>query len=762
MKQLSHALILFVFILSEIFAISAFPQAFLNTKPLVFAGDIASNMVVGIDKFLLMETMKSIDERKKYWNRDFSSIEKYNKSIQQNRDVLARILGLLDARPTNIIIETFFELDKQPIIASGKNFIIQQIRWSAFGNVHGEGLLLSPTADAPPKAEIIAIPDSDNLPEELCGIVTNASNISPYARNLASSGCRVFILTLIDRSMGPHKGRAYFPAREFIHRPAFELGRTLFGYEVQKVLALVDWISQNSKSDIPIGVVGYGDGGLIALFAAALDTRIKSLCVSGAFDDRLQIWQEPLDRNLFGFLEQFGGAELASMVAPRKLVIEHSPYPNVNLKGEKGGAPGRLVAPSMESVQGEIERAMNLVKPLGSDWIDMIIPPGNSPKIIASETLALFVHTLGVNINLEVDNSQLEIRYIPDAKARQARLFKELDEHTQQILNTCSFEREAFWKSLDYSSLEAYSKSIEKHRRFFRDKIIGWFEQPLLEPNPRSRLSYSNAAWLGYEIVLDVFPDVIACGILLVPTNIKTGEKRPVVVCQHGLEGRPQETITGDHRAYHDFSAKLAELGYVVFAPQNPYIFGHRFRTLQRKANPLGKTLFSIITPQHQQIINWLKTLPFVDGEKIGFYGLSYGGKTAIRVPAILTDYKFSICSADFNEWVWKNASTVSPYSYVWMGEYEIFEFNLGNTFNYAEMAALIAPRPFMVERGHFDNVAPDETVAYEYAKVRRLYSAILKIPEKTAIEWFVGPHTINGKGTFEFIKQQFGEPSKK
>ena len=123
--------------------------------------------------------------------------------------------------------------------------------------------------------------------------------------------------------------------------------------------------------------------------------------------------------------------------------------------------------------------------------------------------------------------------------------------------------------------------------------------------------------------------------------------------------------------------------------------------------------------PQHQQIVDWLKSLPFVDPERIAFYGLSYGGKTAMRIPPLVKDYCLSICSADFNEWVWKNASTRSPYSYVWTGEYEIFEFDLGSTFNYAEMAALIAPRPFMVERGHFDGVAPDETVAYEFAKVR-------------------------------------------
>jgi hypothetical protein len=57
-----------------------------------------------------------------------------------------------------------------------------------------------------------------------------------------------------------------------------------------------------------------------------------------------------------------------------------------------------------------------------------------------------------------------------------------------------------------------------------------------------------------------------------------------------------------------------------------------------------------------------------------------------------------------------------------------------------------------MVERGHFDGVAPDETVAYEFAKVRRLYQAQLGIGDRVELEWFVGPHTIHGVGTFEFL----------
>jgi hypothetical protein len=262
-------------------------------------------------------------------------------------------------------------------------------------------------------------------------------------------------------------------------------------------------------------------------------------------------------------------------------------------------------------------------------------------------------------------------------------------------------------------------------------------------------------------VQLDVFPDVFAYGILLVPKDIPPGERRPVVVCQHGLEGRPQDVADPkvDHRAYHRYGCRLAEEGFVVYAPQNPYIFQDRFRTLQRKANPLGKSLFSIIVPQHQQTVDWLASLPFVDRERIAFYGLSYGGKTAMRVPALVKGYCLSICSADFNEWIWKNASLRARYSYVGTGEYEIFEFDLGNTFNYAEMAALIAPRPFMVERGHHDGVAPDHWVAYEYAKVRRLY-VDLKIADRTGIEFFDGPHTINGVGTFAFLRKHLNWPA--
>ena len=169
--------------------------------------------------------------------------------------------------------------------------------------------------------------------------------------------------------------------------------------------------------------------------------------------------------------------------------------------------------------------------------------------------------------------------------------------------------------------------------------------------------------------------------------------------------------------------------------------------------------------PQHRQITDWLASLPFTDAERIAFYGLSYGGKSAMRIPPLVDRYCLSICSGDFNEWVWKNAATDEKslrYSYANKREYEIFEWNLGGTFNYAEMAALICPRPFMVERGHFDGVAPDETVGYEFAKVRNLYDGLLGIGDRCKIEWFAGPHTINSTGTFAFLHKHLDWPAPK
>ena len=672
---MSRCLCLLIVLFGCNYICSAEPLA--GTKRLDWKGDIASRLIDSADAFLL----KKIEE----------TLAK-NELDQPDRAELARILGVVDKR-----VAAPPHLEVLSKVAESDDFVVHEIRWEAFSDVYGEGLWL-----APPNAKesIIVIPDADQTPEEIAGFDDKLPMVYQTAREYAAGGLNVFVPVLINRNLGPHK----ISNREYLYRPAFELGRHLIGYEIQKVLALVDRLGAEL-----VGIHGHGEGGMLALFSAAIDDRIPKATVSGYSGPDADLWQEPAERNVFGLLKQFDLASLKKMIAPRDLKISAYPSgPKVLIEPKKSrGKPGRLLS------------------------------SGNQEE------------------NLKKQAQPLKILEVVDQKARHARQMHELDRHNQQLLVESPYERRKFMAKLKTTSPLAFRETQKFYRNYFSEKVIGRFSDELLEPNPRTRRIEINDKVKAYEVVLDVFEDAsfFAYGILILPNDLKAGESRPCVVCQHGLEGRPQSTIGEKDRHYYEaFATKLAERGYVTFAPQNLYIFEDRFRTLQFKANSIGRTLFSLMVPQHQQITDWLGGLDFVDAKRIGFYGLSYGGKSAMRIPPLVDNYCLSICSADFNDWVWKNASTRSAYSYSNKSEYEIFEFDLGSTFNYSEMAALIAPRPFMVERGHFDGVAPDERVALEFAKVRHLYSAKLGLGERAEIEWFVGPHKINGKGTFEFL----------
>jgi dienelactone hydrolase len=139
---------------------------------------------------------------------------------------------------------------------------------------------------------------------------------------LAENGCEVLVPVLIDRadtwSGNPKIRMTNQPHREYIYRMAFEMGRHIIGYEVQKILAAVDYFEQQaSGSRLPIGVMGYGEGGLLALYSAAADPRINAICVSGYFQSRQDVWQEPIYRNVWGLLDEFGDAEVAGLICPR-------------------------------------------------------------------------------------------------------------------------------------------------------------------------------------------------------------------------------------------------------------------------------------------------------------------------------------------------------------------------------------------------------------------------------------------------------------
>ncbi len=723
-----------------------------GTKRLDIEGDVAAAMVAGMDRFLMRETRSARKDRDS--QRDTASDE----ALRQR---LSEMLGLIDSRESGTI-RVVSPMDGPAEVAAGQGYRIFEVSWPALKGVDGEGLLLQP--DRPPVANVIALPDCDFTPEQFTGLYPGVPAPAQVARRLAENGCRVLVPLLMDRrcddSGHTDIGMTNQPHREFIYRAAYELGRHIIGYEIQKILAAVDALVSD---ELPVGLFGHGEGGLLAFYAAALDARIGAVTVSGFFQPREDLWRQPIYRNLFGMLRAFGDAEIASLIAPRALVVEISDHPEIAGPPEAQGrrqtaAPGRLTTPHPEAVEAEFDRACELA---GGDAGSLVLTRSPDGKPGADATLEAFLNGLGGSVSAPASTGlPSRVRDGASPEARSRRQFNQLLDHTQFALRDAEFRRAEYWVEAGGSDTSIDADMLKEYRRRLWDDVIGPLPPVSLPPNPRTRLFYDDPVATAYEVMLDVYPDVFAYGILLIPKCIRKDEKHPVVVCQHGLEGRPQSIVdpNGPRHPYRKFAYDLAKEGFVTYAPQNPYIGQDVYRVLQRKANPLKLSLFSFIVRQHEQTLAWLSSLPFVDAERIGFYGISYGGKTAMRVPALLEQYSLSICSADFNEWIWKNASARHRYSYLFSREYEMPEFNLGNTFNYAEMSWMICPRPFMVERGHHDGVAPDEWVAYEYAKTYRHY-ALQGLEDRTEIEYFNGPHTINGVGTFAFLRKHLKKP---
>ncbi len=752
--------------------------------------DLAERTLVGLRRFLLAETERSVEGRAAFWARDLASPAAYGESVAANRERLRRILGVVDPREPVEALEMLETTSRPARLAETERFCVYAVRWPAVGEVHGEGLLLEPQSR--PRARIVALPDADQTPESLAGLAPAVTDAVPWARLLAEQGCQVLIPVLVDRddtfSGNELVGRfTNQPHREWIHRQAYQAGRHVIGYEVQKVLAAVDWFAaENADGNgepLSVAVAGYGEGALVAFYAAAVDTRIDACLVSGYFGPREGLWQEPIYRNVWGLLREFGDAEIASLVVPRSLVLEASLPPRIDgppppRPGRSGAAPGEIAEIPAESIRGELTRLRELV---GDELAGAVrlIENGDDRPVGPGSVAALTALMEGLGIEAAAWEEAGEVIEpavpLPEVARRQEQQVRQMETHVQRLIRESAFARaEYFWKPVEAEAEalraagrtppQAWDEAVRPFRARFWDEVIGRLPPPE-EPRPRTRRVIEEEAWTGYLVVLDVWPGVVAWGYLLLPNGIEAGERRPVVVCQHGISGVPEVTIDPESRTYGAYAARLAEEGFVVFTSYQPNRArgAEPFLVLQRIANPIEASIYSTIVAQNQQLLAWLGEQPFVDPQRIAFYGLSYGGKTAMRVPAMLEGYAVSICSADYNEWVRKvtapdavvgaAAAAQNFSSYMFTGEYEIMEFNLAHTFNYAEMAAMIAPRAFMVERGHDDRVASDEWVAFEYAPVRRLYTK-LGIPRRTAIEWFDGGHVIHAEESFAFLRE--------
>ncbi|MBN9522208.1 hypothetical protein J0H58_27430, partial [bacterium] len=307
-------------------AATAAPAAELpNTKPLTETGDLAAKMVAGMHKYLDRATAESVQKRAALWKPDFTSPEAFEKSVEPNRERLRKYLGVVDKR-----VEPRLEYVGGPgapaLVGETAAFQIFNVRWAVLPGIDAEGLLLEPKGKV--NGVAVVVPHAGWTPEQVCGLVPGVPASVQIAPSIADQ-FRVLVPVIIDRndthSGNPKLGRqTNLPHREFVHRMAYEMGRTMPGYEVQKILAGVDWLVATTpgKAKARVALYGHGEGAYLARFAGALDPRIKFVAPLADVVPAETTWDRPLDRNVWGQLTEFGTAELNLLTAGRFMPVE--------------------------------------------------------------------------------------------------------------------------------------------------------------------------------------------------------------------------------------------------------------------------------------------------------------------------------------------------------------------------------------------------------------------------------------------------------
>lgn len=131
---------------------------------------------------------------------------------------------------------------------------------------------------------------------------------------------------------------------------------------------------------------------------------------------------------------------------------------------------------------------------------------------------------------------------------------------------------------------------------------------------------------------------------VLKPAGFQPDKRYPVVVMVYG--GPASQTVK---RAWApDFNQYLAQHGYVVFSIDN--------RGTPRRGAAFGGALYgkqgTVEVADQLKGVEWLKSQPWVDGERIGVYGWSNGGYMTLMLLAKASDqYACGVAGAPVTDW---------------------------------------------------------------------------------------------------------------
>ncbi len=365
-----------------------------------------------------------------------------------------------------------------------------------------------------------------------------------------------------------------------------------------------------------------------------------------------------------------------------------------------------------------------------------------------------------------------------DIDERRRRLYEGFDAYFTRRCYQAFASREERWERR-YSSIPEYERSIEPMRARFA-AMIGYGGQPDCDPSPRWEDLFDTDSYSVRRLWLQVLPDVWEDALFLTPHG---AGPHSLVVAQHGLCGTPEEACGFVHDAikadysYHRMGIRLAERGFAVLAPHMVGGFGTlegsaqyvpalgteewaRARTqLYRKAYLIGERLIGTEFMCTSRLLDYVTSLSEVDADRVGFYGLSQGGQSALFLPAVDTRIKVSVSSAFFQRRIGKMIDYDYPRTpYVKSFEEDKFFAGWLKYFDDSDLVSLICPRAFAAETGRRDGAVWFEASRAAYEDAREHYRR-LGIEDRIGYFEHEGAHVARGIECLDFLARHLGLP---
>lgn len=322
-----------------------------------------------------------------------------------------------------------------------------------------------------------------------------------------------------------------------------------------------------------------------------------------------------------------------------------------------------------------------------------------------------------------------------------------IQEYTRHLLKTAAKKR---------VTPESMHTSREKYRRLFI-KMLG---KPLTDykksiPHVKSEYIGEDSLCRIYRLQMEANRYIKAYAVLCIP---KTEGRHSAVIAQHGGGGTPELLLDmhGDNNYSHISKLALSK-GCVVLAPQLAvwsmnvegafpgYAVSYDRNEIDQKLKMCGGSVTALEVYNIRKWIDYLETLDFVNPDKIGMLGLSYGGYFTLHAAAADTRIKAALSCAGF----------IKPDTLT--GFYDWRYFNSAVKFFNAEIAGLCAPRLLCVDMGKTDHVFDWRGSADEAKYAAEFYKAA-NCPDSFVYNLWDGGHKIdvNGKACkrfFEYMK---------